>query len=313
MPPSRRPDGASSPARPSSFSHRNSTPSRWDATYAYRSICVSFHRRRDGPLLGRPEGIGRGARPLLAVPARQHRRAVSPASRAFLDLLPNRVITRPIGYSRLRGTRYVCTKGRPRPAVPGPSTEYRSVPDDDGNEVRPDPVSGILAKGNIPSGTTKTRRRPPRPSAPSTVRYATFRRLRDGRGGRHRHHARPRFRCRSTPAGRRYYPRRSRPRSWVTLTSSTPWWSALPDERYGQHVAAVVAPRAGTHPTLSALDAFAQPHCRLARCRGVCRLVDEVSGSPAGQNRDYTLWARKQTEQRPADEVHANASNRVGR
>ena len=40
----------------------------------------------------------------------------------------------------------------------------------------------------------------------------------------------------STPAARRSTPRRSRPRSRVTPTWSTPWWSGLPDERWGERV-----------------------------------------------------------------------------
>jgi acyl-CoA synthetase (AMP-forming)/AMP-acid ligase II len=77
----------------------------------------------------------------------------------------------------------------------------------------------------------------------------------------------------------------------------------VPDERYGQHVAAVVAPRAGTRPTLADLDAFVRRNIAGYKVPRSLWLVDEVKRSPAGKP-DYT-WARQHTERRPADEVHS--------
>jgi acyl-CoA synthetase (AMP-forming)/AMP-acid ligase II len=77
----------------------------------------------------------------------------------------------------------------------------------------------------------------------------------------------------------------------------------VPDERFGQHVAAVVAPRAGTHPTLAGLDAFVRNTIAGYKVPRSLWLVDEVKRSPAGKP-DYT-WAREHTERRPADEVHS--------
>jgi acyl-CoA synthetase (AMP-forming)/AMP-acid ligase II len=77
----------------------------------------------------------------------------------------------------------------------------------------------------------------------------------------------------------------------------------VPDERYGQHVAAVVAPRADTRPTLSALDAFVRNHIAGYKVPRSLWIVDEVKRSPAGKP-DYA-WAKQQTEQRSADEVHS--------
>ena len=80
----------------------------------------------------------------------------------------------------------------------------------------------------------------------------------------------------------------------------------VPDERYGQHVAAVVAPRAGTRPTLPALDAFVRNHIAGYKVPRSLWIVDEVKRSPAGKP-DYK-WAKEQTGQRPADEVHSKNS-----
>jgi len=76
----------------------------------------------------------------------------------------------------------------------------------------------------------------------------------------------------------------------------------VPDERYGQHVAAVVAPRKGTRPTLAQLDAFVRKDIAGYKVPRSLWLVDEVRRSPAGKP-DYT-WAKEQTTARPADEVH---------
>jgi acyl-CoA synthetase (AMP-forming)/AMP-acid ligase II len=77
----------------------------------------------------------------------------------------------------------------------------------------------------------------------------------------------------------------------------------VPDDRYGQHVAAVVAPRKGTHPTLAALDAFVRKEIAGYKVPRSLWLVDEVKRSPAGKP-DYK-WAKEQTEARPADDVNA--------
>jgi acyl-CoA synthetase (AMP-forming)/AMP-acid ligase II len=64
----------------------------------------------------------------------------------------------------------------------------------------------------------------------------------------------------------------------------------VPDERWGERVAAVVAPRAGQSPTLEDLDA----HCR-SKISGYkvpreLRLVDEIQRQPSGKP-DYK-WAK---------------------
>lgn len=78
----------------------------------------------------------------------------------------------------------------------------------------------------------------------------------------------------------------------------------VPDERYGQCVAAVVQPRSGTRPTLAELDRFVRSEIAGYKVPRKLWYVDEIKRSPAGKP-DYR-WAKEQTEARPADEVHAN-------
>ena len=80
----------------------------------------------------------------------------------------------------------------------------------------------------------------------------------------------------------------------------------VPDDRYGQHVAAVVAPRKGAKPTLAALDTFVRTQIAGYKVPRSLWIVDQIKRSPAGKP-DYK-WAKEQTEQRAADEVHAKHS-----
>ena len=77
----------------------------------------------------------------------------------------------------------------------------------------------------------------------------------------------------------------------------------VPDDRFGQHVAAVVAPRKGARPKLTELDAFVRKQIAGYKVPRSLWLVDEVKRSPAGKP-DYK-WAKEFTEQRPADETRA--------
>ena len=75
----------------------------------------------------------------------------------------------------------------------------------------------------------------------------------------------------------------------------------VPDERFGQHVAAVVQPREGARPTLAELDAFVRSEIAGYKVPRSLWLVDEIKRSPAGKP-DYR-WAKDTTEERPADDV----------
>lgn len=222
----------------------------------------------------------------------------------FLELLPNRVITDSIGSSETGfGGSSIVAKGQTQAGGPRVTIDKRTVVlDDDGNEVAPGSgVRGILAKrGNIPVGYYKDEKKTAETFRTiNGVRYAipgdyatveadgTVTML--GRGS-----------VSINTGGEKVYPEEVE----AALKGHPDVFDALvvgvPDERFGQHVAAVVAPRPGARPTLAALDAFVRNQIAGYKVPRSLWLVEEVKRSPAGKP-DYT-WARRQTEQRPADE-----------
>ena len=230
----------------------------------------------------------------------------------FLELLPNRVITDSIGSSETGfGGSSIVAKGQTQAGGPRVSIDKNTVVlDDEGNEVQPGSgVRGILAKrGNIPVGYYKDEKKTAETFRTiNGVRYAipgdyamvesdgTVTML--GRGS-----------VSINTGGEKVYPEEVE----AALKGHPDVFDALvvgvPDERYGQHVAAVVAPRTGTRPTLAALDEFVRDQIAGYKVPRSLWLVDEVKRSPAGKP-DYT-WAKEQTVQRPADQVNAkhNAS-----
>ena len=230
----------------------------------------------------------------------------------LLELLPNRVITDSIGSSEtgFGGTSLVAkgetNTGGPRVTV----DKWTVVLDEDGNEVKPGSgVRGIIAKrGHVPVGYYKD----PEKSAATFkvingVRYAipgdyaqveadgTVTML--GRGS-----------VSINSGGEKIYPEEVE----AALKGHPDVFDALvvgiPDERYGQCVAAVVQPREGIRPSLSDLDAFVRSEIAGYKVPQALWYTDEVKRSPAGKP-DYR-WAKEQTEGRPADEVstkHAGA------
>ena len=230
----------------------------------------------------------------------------------LLELLPNRVITDSIGSSEtgFGGTSLVAkgetNTGGPRVTI----DKWTVVLDEDGNEVKPGSgVRGIIAKrGHVPVGYYKD----PEKSAATFkvingVRYAipgdyaqveadgTVTML--GRGS-----------VSINSGGEKIYPEEVE----AALKRHPDVFDALvvgiPDERYGQCVAAVVQPRKGTRPSLSDLDAFVRSEIAGYKVPRALWYTDEVKRSPAGKP-DYR-WAKEQTEGRPADEVstkHAGA------
>jgi 3-oxocholest-4-en-26-oate---CoA ligase len=76
----------------------------------------------------------------------------------------------------------------------------------------------------------------------------------------------------------------------------------VPDERFGQHVAAVVSVRAGQRPSLADLGAFVRNAIAGYKVPRSVWWVEEIKRSPAGKP-DYR-WAKAQTEAGPADEVN---------
>ena len=225
----------------------------------------------------------------------------------FLELLPNRVITDSIGSSETGfGGTSVVAKGQSGGGGPRVTIDKRTaVLDDDGNEVVPGSgVRGILAKrGNIPVGYFKDEKKTAETFRTiNGVRYAipgdyaqvesdgTVTLL--GRGS-----------VSINSGGEKIYPEEGE----GALKGHPDVFDALvvgvPDPRFGQHVAAVVAPRKGTAPTLVELDAFVRKEIAGYKVPRSLWIVDEVKRSPAGKP-DYK-WAKEQTEIRPADEVHS--------
>ncbi len=223
----------------------------------------------------------------------------------LLELLPNRVITDSIGSSETGfGGTSIVAKGEHHMGGPRVTIDHRTVVlDDDGNEVKPGSgVRGVIAKkGNIPVGYYKDEKKTAETfKTINGVRYAipgdyaeveadgTVTML--GRGS-----------VSINSGGEKIYPEEVE----AALKGHHDVFDALvvgiPDERYGQCVAAVVQPRAGTRPTLSELDAFVRSEIAGYKVPRALWYTDEVKRSPAGKP-DYP-WAKGQTELRPADEV----------
>ena len=76
----------------------------------------------------------------------------------------------------------------------------------------------------------------------------------------------------------------------------------VPDERFGQRVAAVVQVRDGVRPTLESLGETVRRDLAGYKCPRSVWFVDELKRSPAGKP-DYR-WARETTEARVADQAH---------
>ena len=225
----------------------------------------------------------------------------------FLELLPNRVITDSIGSSETGfGGSSIVAKGQNQAGGPRVSIDKNTVVlDEDGNEVKPGSgVRGILAKrGNIPVGYYKDEKKTAETFRTiNGVRYAipgdyamveadgTVTML--GRGS-----------VSINTGGEKVYPEEVE----AALKGHPDVFDALvvgvPDERYGQHVAAVVAARKGATPTLAELDTFVRNQIAGYKVPRSLWLVDEVKRSPAGKP-DYR-WAKEETERRPADDTRA--------
>ncbi len=230
----------------------------------------------------------------------------------LLELLPNRVITDSIGSSEtgFGGTSLVAkgetNTGGPRVTI----DKWTVVLDEEGNEIKPGSgLRGVIAKrGHVPVGYYKDEKKSAETfRVINGVRYAipgdyaqveadgTVTML--GRGS-----------VSINTGGEKVYPEEVE----AALKGYPDVFDALvvgiPDERYGQCVAAVVQPREGSRPSLADLDAFVRSEIAGYKVPRAIWYTDEVKRSPAGKP-DYR-WAKEQTEARPADEVstkHAGA------
>ncbi|GAC85471.1 long-chain fatty-acid--CoA ligase [Gordonia paraffinivorans NBRC 108238] len=75
----------------------------------------------------------------------------------------------------------------------------------------------------------------------------------------------------------------------------------VPDERWGQRVAAVIAARDGARPSLESLNDVVRKELAGYKCPRSVWFVDEIKRSPAGKP-DYR-WGAAVTAERPADEA----------
>ena len=226
----------------------------------------------------------------------------------FLELLPNRVITDSIGSSETGfGGTSIVAKGQSHTGGPRVTIDKNTkVLDEDGNEVVPGSgVRGIIAKcGHIPVGYFKDEKK-------TAETFRTFNGVRYAIPGDYAEVEADgsvtmlgRGSVSINSGGEKIYPEEVE----AALKGHPDVFDALvvgvPDPRFGQHVAAVVQPREGTKPALSDLDAFVRSEIAGYKVPRSLWLVDEVKRSPAGKP-DYR-WAKDTTEERAADEVHAN-------
>ncbi|MBS9534419.1 acyl-CoA synthetase [Mycobacterium sp. M1] len=225
----------------------------------------------------------------------------------LLELLPNRIITDSIGSSETGfGGTSIVAKGEEHTGGPRVTIDKKTVVlDEDGNPVVPGSgVRGILAKsGHIPVGYYKDEKKTAETfKTINGVRYAipgdyaqveadgTVTML--GRGS-----------VSINSGGEKIYPEEVE----AALKTHPDVFDALvvgvPDERYGQSVAAVIQPRDGARPALADINAAARNEIAGYKVPRSLWFVDEVKRSPAGKP-DYR-WAKEQTEARSADEVQA--------
>jgi 3-oxocholest-4-en-26-oate---CoA ligase len=226
----------------------------------------------------------------------------------LLELLPNRVITDSIGSSETGfGGTSIVAKGEEHTGGPRVKLDSSTaVLDENGNEVQPGSgVVGLIArKGHIPVGYYKDEKKSAETFKTfNGIRYSIpgdFARVEEdgtvtmlGRGSQS-----------INTGGEKVYPEEVE----GALKGHPDVFDALvvgvPDERFGQCVAAVVHRRPGAHPTLAELDTFVRNEIAGYKVPHKIWWVDEIQRTPAGKP-DYR-WAKDTTEERPADEVHAN-------
>ena len=223
----------------------------------------------------------------------------------FLELLPNRIITDSIGSSETGfGGTSVVAKGESHTGGPRVTIDNRTVVlDEDGNEVMPGSgVRGIIAKrGNIPVGYFKDEKKTAETfQTYKGVRYAipgdyaeveadgTVTML--GRGS-----------VSINSGGEKIYPEeveaalKGHPDVFDALVVGVPI-------RASASMSPLVQPPRGAGLDLADLDGFVRTKSRDTKSHAAL-VVDEVKRSPAGKP-DYR-WAKDQTEERPADDVHA--------
>ncbi|AOW95027.1 acyl-CoA synthetase [Rhodococcus sp. WMMA185] len=233
----------------------------------------------------------------------------------YLELLPNRMITDSIGSSETGfGGLAVVAKGESHGGGPTVKIDASTtVLDDDGNPVKPGSgVIGVLARsGHIPLGYYKDEEKTKATFKEfNGIRYAIpgdFARVEEdgtvtmlGRGS-----------VSINSGGEKIFPEEVE----GALKSHPDVFDALvvgvPDDRFGQRVAAVVQAREGARPSLQDLAATVRKELAGYKVPRSLWFADQIKRSPAGKP-DYR-WAKEQTEARPADDQNGSSESENGR
>lgn len=229
----------------------------------------------------------------------------SPALKdGFIEQLPNTVITDSIGSSETGfGGLSMATKGGTHTGGPRVKIDASTeVLDDEGNPIPPgsDKVGLLARKGNIPVGYYND---PVKTAATfkefNGIRYSIpgdFARVEEdgtvtmlGRGS-----------VSINSGGEKIYPEevegalKCHPEIFDALVIG------IPDERWGQRVAAIVQCRGGDRPTLDDLRPVLSTEISSYKVPRSLWFVDEIKRSPAGKP-DYG-WAKDHAQSRPADQ-----------
>ncbi|WP_433762505.1 acyl-CoA synthetase [Nocardia sp. CA-135398] len=229
----------------------------------------------------------------------------------FLERLPNRMITDSIGSSETGfGGLSVVAKGANHTGGPRVKIDAATqVLDDQGNPVEPGSGQvGFLARsGHIPVGYYKD-------EAKTKATFKEFNGIRYSIPG---DYARVEEDGTVTMLGRgsvsinsggeKIYPEEVEGALKIHPEIFDALVVGVPDERWGQRVAAVVQCRGDKRPTLDELRPVLTQEIAPYKLPRSVWFVDQIKRNPAGKP-DYR-WAKAQTEERPADE-HAEASSK---
>ncbi|MEV6136121.1 acyl-CoA synthetase [Nocardia sp. NPDC051990] len=229
----------------------------------------------------------------------------------FLERLPNRMITDSIGSSETGfGGLAVVAKGANHTGGPRVKIDAATqVLDDQGNPVAPGSGQvGFLARsGHIPVGYYKD-------EAKTKATFKEFNGIRYSIPG---DYARVEEDGTVTMLGRgsvsinsggeKIYPEEVEGALKIHPEVFDALVVGVPDDRWGQRVAAVVQCRGDKRPTLDELRPVLTQEIAAYKLPRSVWFVDQIKRNPAGKP-DYK-WAKAQTEERPADE-HADASNK---
>ncbi|WP_433625191.1 acyl-CoA synthetase [Nocardia sp. CA-120079] len=229
----------------------------------------------------------------------------------FLERLPNRMITDSIGSSETGfGGLAVVAKGANHTGGPRVKIDAATqVLDDQGNPVAPGSGQvGFLARsGHIPVGYYKD-------EAKTKATFKEFNGIRYSIPG---DYARVEEDGTVTMLGRgsvsinsggeKIYPEEVEGALKIHPEIFDALVVGVPDERWGQRVAAVVQCRGDKRPTLDELRPVLTQEIASYKLPRSVWFVDQIKRNPAGKP-DYR-WAKAQTEERPADE-HIEASSK---